>query len=94
MDGGGGGGRTHHRDRPGQLIDFRTGGTLPNPVPQRQIARATVPTVETSGNVQPITNDNDEAFIEPELTSSQVGVPESLQYLNAITPGARDLDPR
>ena len=77
----------------GQLLEFRTGGPAPD-VPQRQIARATVPAVEPNRNVQPITHDNDEAFIEPELTSSQVGVPESLQYLNAITPGARDLDPR
>ena len=39
----------------GQLIDFRTGGTLPNPVPQSQIARATVPAGETNRNVHPIT---------------------------------------
>ena len=32
--------------------------------------------------------------VEPELTSSQARVPESLQYLNAITPSARDYDPR
>jgi len=31
---------------------------------------------------------------EPEVTSSQARVPDSLQYLNAITPGARDYDPR
>ena len=77
----------------GQLLEFRTGGPAPDPVGQR-MARATVPPVEPTRNIQPISIDNDEAFIEPEITSSQVGVPESLQYLNAITPGARDLDPR
>ena len=77
----------------GQLLEFRTGGPAPDPVGQR-MARATVPPVEATRNIQPISIDNDEAFIEPEITSSQVGVPESLQYLNAITPGARDLDPR
>ena len=77
----------------GQLLEFRTGGPAPDPVGQR-MARATVPPVEPTRNIQPISVDNDEAFIEPEITSSQVRVPESLQYLNAITPGARDLDPR
>ena len=77
----------------GQLLEFRTSGPAPDPVGQR-MARATVPPVEATRNIQPISVDNDEAFIEPEITSSQVRVPESLQYLNAITPGARDLDPR
>ena len=77
----------------GQLLEFRTGGPAPDPVGQR-MARATVPPVEPTRTIQPISVDNDEAFIEPEITSSQVRVPESLQYLNAITPGARDLDPR
>ena len=78
----------------GQLLEFRPGGTGPDPVGQR-MARATVAPVEpATRNIQPISVDNDEAFIEPELTSSQVRVPESLQYLNEITPGARDLDPR
>jgi hypothetical protein len=77
----------------GQLLEFRPGGTAPEPVGQR-MARATVAPVEPT-RIQPISSvDNDEAFIEPEITSSQVRVPESLQYLNAITPGARDLDPR
>ena len=76
----------------GQWIEFR--GGVHDAVPQRQIARASVPTAEPTRAIQPIAVDNDEAFIEPEITSSQVRVPESLQYLNAITPGARDLDPR
>jgi hypothetical protein len=78
----------------GQLLEFHPGGTTADPVGQR-LARATVAPVEqTTRAIQPISVDNDEAFIEPELTSSQVRVPESLQYLNAITPGARDLDPK
>jgi hypothetical protein len=77
----------------GQLLEFRRGGPAPDPVGQR-MARAAVAPAEPSRNIQPRSVDNDEAFIEPEITSSQVRVPESLQYLNAITPGARDLDPR
>ena len=76
----------------GQLIDFRP-GRAPHELPQRTIARVT-PAPDTTRGIQPVSVDNDETFIEPELTSSQVRVPESLQYLNAITPGARDLDPR
>jgi hypothetical protein len=77
----------------GQLIDFRTGRGQDEVAP-RPIARVSVPPAETTGNFQPVPVDNDETFIEPEITSSQVRVPESLQYLNAITPGARDSDPR
>ena len=77
----------------GQLIDFRSGrdprGVTPGPI----IARGG-PMADTPRAIQPVAMDNDETFIEPEITSSQVRVPESLQYLNAITPGARDLDPR
>lgn len=75
----------------GQLIDFRTGRTHEGPT--RTIARNT-PLPEPKISIQPAAVENDETFIEPETTSSQVRVPESLQYLNAITPGARDLDPR
>ena len=78
----------------GQLIEFRTGRTLPETIAQRTAGRAPVAAVDTNRNVQPVAADADETFIEPEITSSQVRVPESLQYLNAITPGARDFDPR
>ena len=47
--------------------------------------------------IQPVSaaNNDDETFLyEPEVTSSQARVPDSLQDLNAITPGARDYDPR
>ena len=77
----------------GQLLEFRRGGPAPDLVGQR-MARAAVQPAEPTRNIQPISVDNDEAFIEPEIMSSQVRVPESLQYLNAITPGALDLDPR
>ncbi len=77
----------------GRLIDFPSTYTVQTPVAPLQMARAAVPPVEQA-RVQPVAVDNDEAFIETELSSSQVRVPESLQYLNAITPGARDLDPR
>jgi len=78
----------------GQLIGFRTGRSIQDPVATRQVARATVPAPESVLSLQPIAVDDDETFIEPEISSSQVRVPESLQYLNAITPGARDLEPR
>jgi hypothetical protein len=75
----------------GQLIGFRTPHDTPAP---RAVARAVVPAAETNRGLQPVSGDQDETFIEPETMSSQVRVPESLQYLNAITPGARDFDPR
>jgi hypothetical protein len=78
----------------GQLIGFRTDRTTQDPIATRQVARAEVPTPESVRSIQPISVDDDEAFIEAEVTASQVRVPESLQYLNAITPGARDLEPR
>jgi hypothetical protein len=78
----------------GQLLEFRPGGSVPDPVGPRLARAPGTPLEPAARPIQPIAVDNDEAFIEPELTSSQVRVPESLQYLNAITPGARDLDPR
>jgi hypothetical protein len=78
----------------GQLIDFRTGRPGHEVLNPRPIARVAVPSVDTGRGIQPASEESDETFIEPEITSSQVRVPESLQYLNAITPGARDLDPR
>jgi hypothetical protein len=62
------------------------------------IARAAAPLNDPSPRtIQPVStaNSDDETFLyEPEVTSSQARVPDSLQYLNAITPGARDFDPR
>ena len=60
-------------------------------------ARTTVTTpIDPPRPIQPATASNDESFLyEPEaVSSSQALVPDSLQYLNAITPGARDYDPR
>jgi hypothetical protein len=77
----------------GQLLEFRrTVGTDATP---QQIA-AKVPTGrESAGRVQTVSQPSDETFLyEPESTSSQVRVPEALQYLNRITPGARDYDPK
>jgi hypothetical protein len=78
----------------GQLIDFRTGRPAHEVLNPRPLARSVTPSVDTSRSIQADSEDTDETFIEPEITSSQVRVPESLQYLNAITPGARDFDPR
>ena len=77
----------------GQLIDFRTGRPAHEVLNPRPMVR-TVPSADVGRSSQPASEDSDETFIEPEITSSQVRVPESLQYLNAITPGVRDFDPR
>ena len=57
--------------------------------------RVVSPSNDAPRQIQPVSASNDdEAFLsEPEVTS-QARVPDSLQYLNAITPGARDIDPR
>ena len=60
----------------------------------RPIARIAAPIADNRAAVQPVSQISDETFLEPEGTSSQVRVPESLQYLNAVTPSARDYDPR
>ena len=51
---------------------------------------------EAPRQIQPVSaSSDDEAFLsELEVMTSQARVPDSLQYLNAITPGARDIDPR
>jgi hypothetical protein len=58
--------------------------------------RVVSPSNDAPRQLQPVSASNDdEAFLsEPEVTTSQARVPDSLQYLNAITPGARDIDPR
>ena len=81
----------------GQVLEF---GTVSGPVRQaetvsdRQMARGTLPVGNGMG-VQPISQISDESFLEQhEMAPAVVPVPESLQYLNAITPGVRDYDPR
>lgn len=79
----------------GQLLDFG-GGTAREPAgsPQ-QVARGSMPAPEASVAAVPAPQILDEsALFDPEVLPSQVRVPESLQYLNAITPGARDVDSR
>ena len=75
----------------GRLLDFPAGRDQFVP---RPIARVATPVVENRAAVQPVSQLSDETFLESEGTTSQVLVPESLQYLNAVTPSARDYDPR
>jgi hypothetical protein len=82
----------------GQVLEFR-GASVVAPdarsQPQQQIAARGVSVLEGRFSVQPASQISDETFLyEQELVPSQVRVPESLQYLNAITPGARDVEPR
>lgn len=79
----------------GQMLEF---GTVPvrqaESVVQGQIARGN--TAADAGRMggQP-SSLSDESFLDDvDLAPAQVRVPESLQYLNAITPVSRDLDIR
>ena len=76
----------------GRMVDVPT--RRDSIVLQRPISRAAAPVADTRAAVLPVAQLSDETFLEPEGTSSQVRVPESLQYLNAVTPSARDYDPR
>jgi hypothetical protein len=85
----------------GQLLEFRRfNSTRPaDTVVERQIPRSVqgvVPSEPPRMAVQSASSqDDDESLLfEAELTSSQARVPDSLQYLNAITPTALDYDPR
>jgi hypothetical protein len=83
----------------GQLLEFRRTNSIfaPDTVVERQVTRSQPQAADSRMGVQPVAAqaDDDESFLfEPELTSSQARVPASLQYLNAITPSARDYDPR
>lgn len=82
----------------GQVLEFGRSGSVrqPEAVTQRQIARGNLPAADAQRMaVQPIAQVSDESLLtEQELTPYQVRVPESLQYLNAITPGVRDYDPQ
>lgn len=77
----------------GQMMDFPRSSRQPDQFVQNRPAPS--PT-EPARTPQPASTDSDdETFLyEPEVTTSQARVPDSLQYLNAITPGARDYDPR
>ncbi len=76
----------------GQMLDFSGQPRQTEVVSQ---VRPSAPLIEPARAVPATAPANDETFLyEPELTSSQARVPDSLQYLNAVTPGARDYDPR
>jgi len=77
----------------GQMLDF---SSQTSRGPQVAESRPTAPLAEAPRTaIQPISSVSDGDFLsEPEVTSSQARVPDSLQYLNAITPGARDYEPR
>jgi hypothetical protein len=81
----------------GQLMEF---GSARRPAAESaptQIARGNVSAASPARlTVQPVTAQiSDESFLfDQDMAVSQPRVPESLQYLNAITPGARDYDPR
>ena len=85
----------------GQVLEFgrTSNGRLPGTVTEdRPIAGSTLPPVEGGRRgVQPVASTvSDESFLydqEPG-SSSYARVPESLQYLNAVTPMSRDFDPR
>ncbi len=85
----------------GQVLEFGGATVRPsNPITQpQQMARGTTANDEgVRMGVQPVVSPvSDETYLydqDQEVISSQAGVPESLQYLNAITPSARDYDPR
>ena len=84
----------------GQVLEFRTLPPMRVPeVAQTQpqvVARGTLPSSDqVAANVQTPPQASDELFLyDQEIIPAQVRVPESLQYLNAITPGPRDIDPR
>lgn len=83
----------------GQVLEFRrvNSARSADMAIERQMTRSAPSSNEAPRMaVQPIAaQDDDESLLfEPELTSSQALVPDSLQYLNAITPTARDYDPR
>jgi hypothetical protein len=81
----------------GQLLEFRRSvGREVVPTPEQTTARGNTSIRENVRlTLQPVSQASDEIFLyEPESTSSQARVPESLQYLNQITPGARDYDPK
>src|SRR5687767_14940218 len=74
----------------GRVLDFSRQATPGDSFTQ---ARTSAPLAEPA-RTQPVAPVGDENFLyEPEVTS-QARVPDSLQYLNAMTPSARDYDPR
>jgi hypothetical protein len=79
----------------GQIFQFGMSPSVPQPEQSFIASRGMQPPAQgRMGGIQTISQPGDEAFLDPgELTPSQARVPESLQYLNAITPLSRDYDP-
>jgi hypothetical protein len=85
----------------GQVLEFSRATPAPRQAEtattERQLARGTPPATDAVrlGVTPAVSQISDEDFLDDhELAQSQARVPESLQYLNAITPLSRDLDPR
>lgn len=85
----------------GQVFEFRRAATTADarPQPEQQIIARGGPAgqdVTMGMGVQPASQLSDENVLDDYAPSptGPVRVPDSLQYLNAVTPGARDYDPR
>jgi hypothetical protein len=78
----------------GQLFESSRHSTQRDSIAQTRVAAPSgEPAVRPTQAVS-ASNDDETFLYEPEGTALQARVPDSLQYLNAITPGARDIDPR
>lgn len=80
----------------GQLVDFHRPFTQPDGFGGgSQIARTSQP--DRPGGIQPagaVQNDEVLLYDGERFSTTAVRIPAPLQHINAITPGARDLDPR
>lgn len=77
----------------GQVFDFAASDSGPRQLPQ-QVAVRTLPSDAPGIVLRPISDAGDDVDLNYREAPSQVTVPESLQYLNAVTPLSRDYDPR
>ena len=78
----------------GQLFESSRHSQQAAPMAQTRVATPQTEPATRPVQAVPASSDDETFLYEPEVTSSQARVPDSLQYLNAITPGARDYDPR
>jgi hypothetical protein len=79
----------------GQLLDYGRSTSRGVEVADRQMARVAPPRADAGRAVQPVSQVSDDILLnEFELASLPARVPDSLQYLNAVTPTSRDYDPR
>jgi hypothetical protein len=83
----------------GQMLEFggdtfRSNSSVAG-APQQVAFGGAVGAETARAGLQPVGSSSDETYLyELDVLPSQARVPESLQYLNAITPSARDYDPR